>query len=228
MRGRLFLAVAVVAVLAAPAVAAQRMCYVNSSGGQSVSYPCGSFDAAATEPEEDPEPWYAGALAQTILAVVGLAGSAGAGGYTYYRVRSRRRTLTGLLASIERTYAAAKSDPGTGAMRLAEVRAEVRAAHDRNRLDDAHFLELDKRATQYLTNLRMLEIEREFATLPPALLAEIRRLVGDGGLSQTEADLIEVRAAAYRIPDAQRARLAGIIRGWAATDAPPAAPEAAA
>lgn len=222
MRGWVLLA-ATAALLIAPSAAAQT-CKVNTPYGVA-EYPCGSGEAAPDG--GDDEPWWASGQAQAILGLVGLVGSATAGGYTVYRVRSRRRALTVTLGAIERAYLDAKSDTASGIAKLSELRASVRTQHEKGRLDDAHFLELDKRATQYLVKLRLLEIDRRFATMPPLLLAEIRRLLADGVLSQSEADIIEVRAAAYRIPDPARAELSELVRGWANTDAPPAAAAAA-
>lgn len=217
MRGSVILGLACVAlaIASAPASAQERTCRIESEQYGTIEYPCGSGETA-------PSGGAGGSFRDDldiILGVVGLVGSAGAGGYAYYRVRTRRRTLTVTLAAIERTYVGAKSDPEAGIARLAQLRTGVREQHDKGRMDDAHFLELDKRATQYLVKLRMLEIDRRFATLPPLLLNEIRRLLADGVLSQTEADLIEVRAAAYRIPEAPRAELSELARRWAAEDA---------
>jgi type II secretory pathway pseudopilin PulG len=181
-----------------------------------MEYPCD--DGSDAGDERPAEPWWASNAFQAILAVVGLLGSAAAAGYTYYRVRARRRALTDALAAIEGAYAGARSDPAECAARLAELRAHVRAQHDKGRLDDAHFLELDRRAASYLARLRLLELDRRFGHLPPLLLAEIRRLLADGTLSATEADLIEVRAAAYRVPDAARAELVALTRAWAEED----------
>lgn len=135
-------------------------------------------------------------------------------------MRTRRRALPGTLHAIERAYVDAKADPTAGIARLSDLRARVRHLHDKGELDDGHDLELDKRATSYIVKLRLLEIDRRFAHLPPLLLAEIRRLLGDGVLSASEADLIEVRAAAYRVADPARRELIELTRAWANEDTP--------
>lgn len=220
MRGSVVVLVGVLVLtlaIAAPAGAQERTCRIESKQYGTIEYPCGSGEGG-TGSADDGSIWN---RLDLILGVVGIVGSAGAGAYTFYRVRSRRRALTVTLAAIERAYVDAKSVPEAGLARLAELRADLRQQHEKGRLDDAHFLELDKRATQYLVRLRMLEVDRRFATLPPLLLNEIRRLLADGVLSQAEADLIEVRAAAYRIAEAPRAELSELARRWAAEDAPP-------
>lgn len=206
--------------LAPSALAQGQTCRIESEQYGTIEYPCGSGESSGSgSPDED---WWETGTFQAVLGVIGILGSAGAAGYTYYRVRSRRRALTVTLAAIERAYADAKADPEAGVATLAQLRTQVREQHGRGRLDDAHFLELDKRATQYLVKLRLFEIDRRFATLPPLLLAEIRRLLSDGMLTPAEADLVEVRAAAYRIPEGARAQLAELTRRWASEDAPPA------
>lgn len=202
------------ALLAPGAFAQREVCTATTPWG-TYEYECPGGD-----PENDAQaPWWARNETQLALGIVGILGSAGAAGYTFYRVRSRRKALTSTLLAIETAYVKAKSDPEPGIARLVELRARVRSDHDKGKLDDAHFLDLDRRATDYLVKLRLLEIDRRFATLPPMLLAEIRRLLGDGVLTAGEADLIEVRAAAYRVPDHVRAELADLARRWAGDDA---------
>lgn len=214
MRGEAIL-LALALTTAFPLAAAQN-CKMEYNG-MVMEYPCGSGEEPpGEEASTEASSWD---KLGVYLAVIGIVGSVGAAGFTYYRVRSRRKTLVVTLAAVDRAYLDAKSDPASGIQRLTELRAQVRQQHDANRMDDAHFLELDRRALQYLAKLRLLEIDRRFAHLPPLLLAEIRRLLADGVLSQAEADLVEVRAAAYRVPEATRAELAQLTRRWATDDA---------
>ena len=212
--------------LSVPAVLAQGTCKIESEQYGTITYPCGSGETAPSEGGDDSNVWD---QLDIWLGVLGLVGSAGAGTYAVYRVRTRRRALTVTLSAIEAAYAEAKQDPETGIVKLAAMRTQVREEHQKGRLDDIHFLELDRRASQYLVKLRLLEIDRRFPTLPPLFAAEIRRLLSDGVLSASEADLIEVRAAAYRVPEATRADLITLTRRWANDDSPAApAPAAAA
>lgn len=203
------------ASLGLPAAHAQQTCKIESAQYGTITYPCGSGESAPGQ-ADDENLWD---RIDIWLGVLGLVGSAGAGIFAIYRVRTRRRALSVTLAAIEATYAEAKQDPATGIAKLAAMRIQVRDEHQKGRLDDIHFLELDRRASQYLIKLRLLEIDRRFANLPPLLLAEIRRLLSDGVLSTSEADLIEVRAAAYRVPEQQRAELITLTRRWASDDA---------
>jgi len=214
MRGWAGIGVLVVAVALATPLAAAQTCKMTYQG-MVMEYPCGSGESPPAEPKDE-ESWWESL--DIWLGIIGLVGSAGAGSYAVYRVRTRRRALTVTLAAIESTYAEAKADPETGIARLAARRAQVRDEHQKGRLEDVHFLELDRRATQYLVKLRLLEIDRRFAGLPPLLLGEIRRLLSDGVLSAAEADLIEVRAAAYRVPEHVRAELITLTRRWAGED----------
>lgn len=217
MRGRGTLLALILFALCPLALAQQGQTCVYENQYGRFTYPCGSGESPAAEPKAD-ESWWTSAAAQMALGIVGIVGSASAGAYTIYRVRTRRRTLTVTLAAIERAYVEAKSDPASGMSRLSELRADLRMQHEKGRLEDAQFLELDRRATQYLVKLRLLEVDRRFAMLPPLLLAEIRRLLGDGVLTPAEADLIEVRANAYRVPEHLRAELADLTRRWANED----------
>lgn len=221
-----WLALAVVVLASSAPAASAQMCKIESKQYGTVEYPCGSGESGPGEAAE--EPWWATAQAQMLLGVVGLVGSAGAGAFAIYRVRTRRRALSVTLAAIESTYAEAKSDPEAGIAKLGAMRTTLRDEHQKGRLDDVHFLELDRRATQYLVKLRLLEIDRRFPTLAPLFLGEIRRLLSDGVLSTSEADLIEVRAAAYRVPEPARSELIQLTRRWAGDDAPAAAEPAAA
>lgn len=213
MRGEALLLLTVAFVLAAPAANAQtcRMEY----NGMMMEYPCGSGEEPPQETSSEASTWD---KLGVYLAVIGILGSVGAAGFTYYRVRARRKALVVTLAAVDRAYLDAKNDPEAGIAKLNELRAQIRQQHDANKMDDGHFLELDRRALQYLAKLRLLVIDRKFATLPPLLLAEIRRLLADGVLSQAEADLVEVRAAAYRVPEPLRVELAQLTRRWASDD----------
>jgi hypothetical protein len=216
MRGWLLL----LALMLATPVAQAQICRIDDGNGGVVEYPCGSGENAPADGSAGDEPWWASSTAQAILAFVGLLGSAGAAGFAYVRMRRRSGRLTTTLVAIETTYAQAKGQPETGITRLADLRRDIRLQHEKGKLDDAHFLDLDKRASDYLVRLRLLEIDRQFATLPPMVLAELRRLPSDGALSQTEADLIEVRASVYHVPDASRTQLANLARRWAQDDGP--------
>lgn len=225
MRPWLVLGVLLVTLSLPAALAQQQMCKIESAQYGTITYPCGSGETADGGSRDDPA-WYESL--ELWLGVVGLVGSAGAGTFAIYRVRTRRRALTVTLAAIESAYAEAKQDPETGIVKLAAMRMQVRDEHQKGRLDDIHFLELDRRASQYLVKLRLLEIDRRFANLPPLFLAEIRRLLSDGVLSTGEADLIEVRAAAYRVPEHARAELITLTRRWANDDASTGEPAPAA
>lgn len=181
--------------------------------------PYGEFSGPCAEPAgPEDQPWYDEPLLQLGLAVVGLVASAGAAGYTYWRVRDRRKTLADYLAAVERTYLEAKRAPDTGIPKLVDLRAEMRARHEQGRLEDAQFLELDKRVSEHIARLRLFEIDRGFGDLPPPFLAELRHLVADGVVSEAEADLVEAHAVQHRIPEARRTTLVRVVRSWARED----------
>ena len=214
---------ALVALVLAPTAGAAT-CKMNNYG-QTFEFPCGPDE----EPAKDASgAWYESGAFQVGLAVLGFAGSGAAGFFTYRRVQRRKRALTGHLAALERAYGEAKANPGEGVQRLVALSGAVHADHARGRLDDGQFLELDKRAKDYVVRLRLLEIDMRFRHLPPALLGQLRHLVGDGTVSQAEADLIEHHAAAYGVAEPARTDLVRLAREWAREDVaqPPAAPPA--
>jgi hypothetical protein len=180
--------------------------------------PSPSTQAAAVPPPE-PEPWWANGETQAILGVVGLAVSGAAAGAAVLAGKRRRRALRDYLAEIERAYDEHKLDPAPGVAELASLRAEIRAKHAKGALDDAHFLELDKLARERLARLRLAELDQRFHDLPTTLLTAIRRLVGDGSMTATDARLIERQAAAMGIAETQRAALVKLASEWARQDA---------
>lgn len=212
--GRLLLVVAIL-LAAAPVAHAQKTCRIQN-GAQTVEYPCSGFDGPQDEPAA--ESFWSSNAFQAGLAILGLVGSAGAAAFGYWRLRRRRDTLRGYLGALEREAAHGSMDPAASGARLVQLRAQLRERHDRGQLDDGQFLDLDMRYTKQIAKLRVLEIDRRFARLPPLLVAELRRMVSDGVLMPSEADLIEVRAAAYRVADPERGELIALARHWAAED----------
>lgn len=211
MRGwGLTLALAILFFATHAASAQQQICRVGS-----VEYQCGWTPQPG--PDESQE-WYERGDVQVGLAVLGFAGSGGAAAFAYFRTRQRRRSLSDLLQSADRTYTQAKDSPESGIPHLVSLRMEVRHRHERGRLEDAQYLELDKRITDYIIRLRLLELDRQFSGLPAAFLQEVRRLVGDGAVSKSEAALVELHAGAHRVPEPHRTNLIRLVRGWAHED----------
>jgi hypothetical protein len=206
-------AAALVLLLAGIPSAAADVCTAQGPYGP-IQYTCGGSSSASSSSG----PWWATQEMQTILAIVGMAGSAGAGGYAFWRVRKGRKLLTDTILRIESTYAETKAAPEAGIPRLVALRAEIRARHQKGKLDDGHYLELDKRATDYIVRLRFLEMDRRFLGLPPALMAEVRRLVGDGVVSQEDVELVDRHANAFRVPEPRRGELVALVQSWCSED----------
>lgn len=213
MRGWKLTLALTLALLATPAASAQgqqQICRVGS-----VEYQCGW--TADPGPDKTPE-WYERGDVQVGLAVLGFAGSGAAAAFAFFRTRQRRRSLSDLLQSADKTYTAAKDAPESGIPQLVNLRMEVRHRHERGRLEDTQYLELDKRITDYIVRLRLLEVDRQFSGLPHAFLHEVRRLVGDGAVSKSEAALVELHAGTYRVPEPHRTNLVRLVRSWANDD----------
>lgn len=214
MAWRLAAALALAVALAFP-VADAAICTMGGPYG-TIQYECGGSDTASA-PKDD-GPWWASQSTQAILAFVGLAGSATAGGYAFYKVRARRKALTRMLLAIERAYGENKAAPEVGVPALVALRRELHERHQKGKLDDGHYLEMDKRATDYIVRLRVLDLDRRFLGLPPALMAEVRRLVGDGLVTPEDVVLVDRHALAFRVPEPRRSELVALVRSWSTED----------
>jgi hypothetical protein len=212
MARRLAYPAAALVLLAVLPVASAAICTAQGPYGP-IQYSCDDRSAPASA-----GPWWARADVQAIVAFVGLGGSALAGGYAIWRVRARRKALTQAMLDLDRAYADTKAAPEQGIPRLAALRAAIRQRHANGRLDDGHYLELDKRATDYIVRLRFLDLDRRFLGLPPALLGEVRRLVGDGHVSHEDVELVERHAAAFRLPEPRRGELVALVQSWCTED----------
>lgn len=213
MAGRPWLAATLLlAVMFAPVALAEK-CTVATPYGD-VEYEC---NAAASESTEAP-PWWADERAQAIVGIVGLAASAGAGAYTFYRIKLRRRTLSDLVRAVESTFAESKAEPRAGVTTLVSLREEVRARHAKGRIEDAQFLELDRRVTTYLARLRRLDLDERFPALPPGLTRDLHVRVGDGLVSAADIAHLERHAGLMSISASQRAELFELLHAWAKDD----------
>lgn len=163
--------------------------------------------------------WWVSDEAQAVYAFVGLAASAAGGGYAYWRHRTRRERLQEYMRRIDDTLAAHKARPGEGARAVAAVRSELRAAFRAGRIDDGHFLELDKRATAGILKLRYLELDQRFPVLPPGLRNQVVTLLGDGSISDAEVQLVRTSLATQLIPGRVRDEILILLDGWARQDA---------
>lgn len=157
-------------------------------------------------------------VAQTFYAILGLGASGGAAFFGWTRVRRGRRTLHRVLQDIDETFATCKDDPLAGIERLNGIRAELATRHRHGNVDDAHFLELDRKIADHTARLRIIDVQQRFPDLSPELLAEIRHLAQDGHFSQTDKMRIEKRATALRVPVAQRRALVEYLQVWAEAD----------
>lgn len=217
----------VLAVTLVPLAAAEECTRVDSPYYGRVEYGC---DKASDEA------WWASGTAQAVYAVVGLVASAGGAGYAYWRVRRRRETLAGFVRRLDETLAAHKATPAVGAARLVTLRREVKLAFGEGRLDDAHYLELDKRAATGIVKLRLLEMDQRFPQLAPGLRAHVATIISDGNVSTPEVELIRAATLAHPVPGFVRDELVSMLSQWARQDsgdsaapsvpagAPPAAP----
>lgn len=217
--GRLLAAALLVALAAAAPVALAKTCVVNTTWTGPVEYECG------TEEERDAdEPWWAKDTTQAIVAFAGIVVSGAAAGYTYYRMRERRKTLSDYVRAVESTYAAHKSNPAEGRPKLVALRAEIRTRHEKGRIEDAQFLELDKRLASYVARLRVLDATARFPGLPAAFLADLRTRVEDGRVSEADVDALAAHPSLWRMQATTRDEVVAMLRDWAAEDEAPLDP----
>lgn len=191
---------------------------------QDITYPGGHYRSGCDQATAKDGPWWASNEAQTAYWVIGSVAATGSFVFGVTRVRRRRRELRTFLDDVEATYAAAKLDPDTGLPKLQRLHDGLRASHARGRLEDGQFLELDKRLADYVTRVRLVQLERAFPHLPAALFGEIRNVLQDGALSATDLGVVEKRALALDIPVGTRRDLLAWLQRWGdgATVATPA------
>lgn len=203
-------------------VAEGKTCTIRSPYGD-VEYECAAQAAEST----DDAPWWANETAQAIVGIVGVTGSAGAGAYAFYRMRTRRRVLTDLVRSVETVYTTSKAEPREGVAKLVELRSHIRARHARGAIEDAQFLELDRRVTGYLARLRRLDLDERFGGLPPGLQRDLQDRVGDGLVSVADVAYFERHPGLVSVSASLRRELLDLLREWAMEDGEAALPAAA-
>ncbi len=212
-----FIAACAMVIVILPAATAQGQCNgswkINDDGIECISDGAGGGTGSNV-------PFWANETSQAVVGFIALAGSIGGGTFAVMRVRKRRERLTMLLTSMESAFQNHKRAPHEGTQRLIRIRAGIRDLHKRGLVDDAQFLELDKRAGDYLVRLRLLELDQRFPALSPAVHAQIRALMADGRVTDAEADLVERQLDAAMLPAAARHDLVVTIRGWAEEDMP--------
>lgn len=221
MVGAVALAAGLVAVVALVAAFGgddgPRMCRITI-GTEVIEYPCDSAGNRASA-SSDGGTWWASDTAQTIYAFLGFGVSGGAATWAWWRVRSRRTLFAAQMLHIDDTLAAHKAQPSEGGVALAAIRHELRAHFAARRLDDAHYLELDKRVTTALTKLRLLELDQRFRTLPIAFRSQITTLISDGSVSDAEVELVRGSHGAHMVPGRVHDEIVQMLGRWAAQDA---------
>lgn len=213
--------VAAVTALAIAFNAGPEICVIES-GGRRIEYACDQSGARASSASE---PWWAGDVAQAVYAFIGFGIPAAGGAWAYHRHRARRQRLDGYMTRMDDTMAAHRARPADGGRALVALRQEMRSAFRMGRMDDTHFLELDKRATMHVVKLRLLELDHRFPNLPPSLRHQVATLIADGSVSEAEVGLVRHSLATQLIPGRVRDELLLVLDSWARQDA--GAPEAA-
>lgn len=202
------------AFLAAP-VASECVEFDDGEGGK-FSVGC---EGRKSDPGGDTDGnWFTGPVANTMYALVSIAGATGATVFGVARVRRRRRELRTFIHDVETTFAAAKASPDDGLPKLEALRKGLQKSHDAHRLEDAQFLEMDKRLADYIVRVRLLHLERWFPNLPIALISEIRTVISDGHFSSSDLSLIDKRAVQLAVEAHIRKDLLMHLASWAQQD----------
>lgn len=209
-RTRILLVALFAVILVAPVSHAQSGCKFNSDG----SFECYS-DEGGGEGGSGDSFWDVGGfwlgLISLLLAIAAIVVGS-------ILVRHRRQSVGAYLERLDMTYAAFKDQPAEGIPRLAQLREEVRQRYTTGRLEDAPFLELEKRVTQYMARLRIIEIHAHVPQLPTKLVQEVERLVADGNVSPNDLARVEQLATRSRLSKAKKEPLLGLLASWAAQD----------
>lgn len=198
-----------------------RTCVVNGPYGP-IEYDCSLRDdddgGASSSQSSGSEPWWTSDTAQAVYAFIGFGIPAAGGAWAFWRHRNRRQQLESFMRRLDETLAAHKADPATGSVALAALRQEIRLAFRQGRLDDAHFLELDKRATSFILKLRMFQLDHRFPALPVGLRHQVSTLISDGTVSDAEVTLVRNSLATQLIPGRVRDELLILLDHWARQD----------
>lgn len=219
----------VVALFVVPRAGGGERCEFEWEGN---TYPCevvpwyAQSGTAQTVQEE--QPWWANDVAQAVYAFIGFGIPAAGGAWAYWRHRQRRERLESYMRRLEDTMAAHKANPSDGARAMVALRQQVRADFRAGRVDDGHFLELDKRATTHILKLRLLELDHRFPALPMSLRHQVSTLIGDGTVSAAEVNLVRNSLSTQLIPGRVRDDLLALLDAWSQQDAAGAPADAAA
>jgi hypothetical protein len=154
------------------------------------------------------------------LGIAGLVLTLAGAAFATYKVRQRRATVGHFLRRVETTYAQARTDPPRGLPLLVAVRGEVRAHYTKGRLEDAPYLELEKRITSYIGRLRVAELDREVPALPATLRGHAERLLVDGLVSAADVDAIARYVVRSRVAKAKREGVLNLFAAWSREDEP--------
>lgn len=153
-----------------------------------------------------------------VLSVLAMLGSITVFIIAGILLRRRRYAVGTYLQRLDQTYAQYKDDPPQGVVHLSMLRHEVRRRYTAGRLEDAPYLELEKRVMQYIARMRMVELEQTVPDLPKRIEAEVDRLIGDGNVSQRDIERILDAATGSRVARAKREALADLMERWAHQD----------
>lgn len=217
-------AILALVLLAGPSGLAQEGCTQRPDGSVSCDWTTDTEEPpqgtpTPTKNDGGDDAFWTSDAAQTVYWVVGVAGTGAAAFYTRVRIRGRRRITANYLELIETTLVNSKSHPETGVPVIGQLRREIRARYHEGRLEDAQFLDLDRRSSEAILRLRILELEKRFAYLPQALLGEIRHVMADGVVSPSDLERLDRKAQALSVPAITRERLLEVLSGWMETQA---------
>lgn len=152
------------------------------------------------------------------LGVLGILITVVGAIFALVKVRQRRATVGTYLKRVEATYAKGRNDPPAALPDLVGIRSEVRRHYTKGRLEDAPYLELEKRITQYIGRLRLAELERAVPSLPAPVRARAEGLLADGIVSPDDVEAISAQASRSRVANAKRTGLVALFEAWARDD----------
>lgn len=176
------------------------------------------FDPGDDGNETDDDPWWAQPSVEVGLGVVGLTGSIAGGTWAVLKTRRRRKQLREMLSRIDATYARNKADPSSGLPALSSLRESVHELHERGKLSDSQFLELEDRVGERIARLRLLHIDRSFSQLPDRLETELEHAVGDGTVSHEDVEHVAEVGEAAGVAGETMDPLVSTLADWAEAD----------
>ncbi|UCH89632.1 MAG: right-handed parallel beta-helix repeat-containing protein [Thermoplasmata archaeon] len=155
-------------------------------------------------------------LEALVIGVTGLAAFIG-----FLKLRKRKGALQRYMKEIEAIMKKWKDDPDAAEEKLVALAETIETDFSEGRIEDFHFILLDRQVKESLRDIRQSKLKRGFGTLPDNLKREINIMLEDGQISDKEyRTFITVMSQSDGITPEDKAELRKLMRSWKETGVP--------